>query len=157
MADQVFNIAKGRVVEYYNRVKASDPTNAVFVLILLKVSEADGTLIDYDDFGALLGAAGNTEADFTSYARIVLDDTDLAALPAPDDTNNWYQVDLPDQTYTAATTGQNLVKAILGYDSDSTGGTDANIIPVAHYDFVATTDGTDLILQWDANGFFRAT
>jgi len=156
MADQVFNIAKGRVVEWYNRIKSNDPTDAVFTLILLKLSEADAVLIDYDDFGALLGAAGNTEADFTSYARIELDDTDLDALPAPDDTNNRYDIDLPDQTYTAATTGQSLVKAILGYDADSAGGADANIIPVAHYDFVATTDGTDLVLQWAAAGFFRA-
>ena len=28
MANIVFNIAKGRVIEYYNRVKSNDPTNS---------------------------------------------------------------------------------------------------------------------------------
>jgi len=159
MADQPFNIAKGRVVEFYNRVESNDPTNAAFILVLLKVAEADATLIDYDDLSALLGAAGNTEADFTNYARKVLTDTELAALPAPDDTNNRYDIDMPDQVFTAAggATNNSLVKAIMCYDSDSTGGTDANIIPCAHYDFVATTDGSDLTLQVNAAGWYRAS
>ena len=158
MADQVFNISKGRVVEFYNRVESSDPTNAAFVLVLLKVAEADATLIDYDTLAALL-AGSNTEADFTNYARKTLTDADLAALPSPDDSNNRYDVDLPDVTWTTAggATNNTLVKAILCYDSDTTGGTDANIVPVAHYDFAATTDASDLTLQWNASGFFRAS
>lgn len=159
MADQVFNIAKGRIVEYYNRVKGNDPANAAFIVVLLKVAEADATLIDYDDLNALLGAAGNTEADFTNYARKTLTDSDLATLPAPDDTNNRYDVDLPDQTYSSAGGASNntLVKALVCYDSDTTGGTDANIIPLCHYDFSVTTDGNDLNLNWNAAGFFRAS
>lgn len=159
MADQPFNIAKGRAVGWYERVKNNDPANAAFIIVLLKVAEADATLIDYDDLGALLGAAGNTEADFTNYARITLTDTDLAALPAPDDTNDRFDVDLPDQTYTSAggATNNTLVKMLVCYDSDTTAGTDANILPVAHYDYTPTTDGTDLTLQFDAAGFYRAT
>ena len=158
MADQPFNIAKGRVVEWYNRIESNDPTNAAFILVLLKASEADAVLIDYDDLGALLGAVGNTEADFTNYARKVLTDVELAALPAPDDTNNQYDIDLPDQTWTAAGGAVNntLVKALICYDSDTTLGTDANIIPCAHYDFTPTTDGSDLTLKFNAAGFYRA-
>ncbi len=158
MADQVFNIAKGRTVEFYNRIDSNDPANSAFILVLLKLSESDATLIDHDDLGAVLGAAGTTEADFTNYARKVLTDAELAALPAPDDTNNRYDLDLPDQTFTSAggATNNSLVKALICYDADTTGGTDANIIPVAHYDFVATTDGSNLVLQWNAAGFFRA-
>lgn len=158
MADGVFNIAKGRVVELYNRVENNDPANAGFAVVLVKLAEADGTLEDYDDLSALLGAAGNTEADFTNYARKVLSDADLAALPAPDDTNNRYEVDLPDQTWTAAGGAANntLVKMLICYDSDTTGGTDANIIPLCHYDFAVSTDGSDLTAQFDALGFFRA-
>lgn len=159
MADSVFNIAKGRTVEFYNRVKSNDPANSAFILVLLKVSESDATLIDYDDLSTLLGAAGNTEADFTNYARKTLTDADLDALPAPDDTNNRYDLDLPDQTYTSAGGGTNnsLVKALICYDSDTTGGTDANIVPVSQYDFVATTDGSNLNLEWAAAGFYRAS
>ena len=158
MADQPFNIAKGRVVEWYNRVESNDPTNAAFILVVLKVAEADATLIDYDDLSTLLGAAGNTEADFTNYARKVLTDADLDAFPAPDDTNNRYDIDLPDQVFTAAGGGtdNNLVKILICYDSDTTGGTDSNIIPCAHYDFVATTDGSNLTAEINSAGFYRA-
>lgn len=158
MANQVFNIAKGRIAELYNRVESNDPANSAFVLVLLQVAEADATLIDYDTLSALLGGS-NTEATFTNYARAVLTDADLAAFPAPDDTNNRRDLDLPDITFTSAggATNNTLVKAILCYDSDTTGGTDANIVPVAHYDFSATTDGTNLVLQWHADGALRAS
>jgi len=157
MADQIFNIAKGRITEIYKRIKSNDPTNSAFVVVLLKVSEADATLIDYDTLSALLAGA-NTEADFTNYTRKVLTDADIAAFPAPDDTNNRIDLDLPDFTYTAAggATNNSLVKLILCYDSDTTTGTDADIEPLIHYDFVATTDGNDLNVNWPAAGFCRA-
>ena len=158
MANRCFNISLGEVKAYYRRVKENDPTNAAIIIVLLKVAEVDGTLEDYDELNALLLAAGNTEADFTNYARKVLTDADLAAVPAPDDANSWIDLDLPDQTYTAAGGAANntMVKAIICYDSDTTGGTDANIIPLTHHDYTPTTDGSDLPLNIDANGFFRA-
>lgn len=159
MADQAFNISKGRAVEFYNRVENNDPTNAAFIVVMLKAAEADATLIDYDDLDTLLTQAGNTEADFTNYARQTLTDTDLAALPSPDDTNNRYDIDLPDFTISSAggASNNNLTKILVCYDSDTTGGTDANIIPVAHYDTTAVTDGSDLTVQWNAAGFYRAS
>ena len=75
MGDLAFNVAKGRVVEFYNRVETNDPNNSAFIVVLLKAVEADAVLQDYDDLGALLGAAGNTEADFTNYARKVVTNT----------------------------------------------------------------------------------
>ncbi len=159
MSDGVFNIAKGRTVELYNRIESNDPAASAFVVVLLKAAEADAVLEDYDDLGALLGAAGNTEAVFTNYARKTLTDVELAALPAPDDTNNRYDIDLPDQTWTAAGNGANdtLVKMLVCYDADTGAGTDANIIPIAHYDFATTTDGSDLKAKINAAGFFRAS
>lgn len=159
MADQVFNIAKGRIVELYNRVESNDPTNSAFIVVLLKASEADATLIDYDDLGTLLAVAGNTEADFTNYARKVVTDSELAALPSPDDTNNVYDVDLPDQTWTSAGGASNntLTKLLICYDSDTTGGTDSNIIPLAHFDFTPTTAGGNLTAQINTAGFFRGS
>jgi len=159
MADQAFNIAKGRTIELYNRVKSNDPANSAMVLILLQASEADAVLIDYDDMGALLIAAGNTEATFTNYARVELTATELAALPAPDDVNNRFDIDLPDQTYIAAggATNNSLTKLIICYDADTTGGTDTNLLPIAHYDFAVTTDGSDVTLQFAAAGFYRAS
>lgn len=157
MADGVFNIAKGRVNELHDRVNSNDPTNSALVVVLLKVAEADGTLEDYDDLNALLGAAGNTEADFTNYARKVLTDADITA-SAVDDTNNRREADIADQTWTSAGGASNntLVKLLVCYDDDSTGGTDANIIPLTHHDFAVTTDGSDLTAQINAAGYFRA-
>ena len=159
MADGVFNIAKGRGVEYYNRVKSNDPANSAFIVVLLKLAglEADDLLNNYDDLAALL-AASNDEADFTNYARKTLTDADLAALPAPDDTNNRRDIDLPDQTWVNAggATNNSLGKAIVCYDGDTTGGADSAIVPVAFYDFVATTTGINLVLQFAAAGFYRA-
>lgn len=159
MADIVCNISKGRAVEFYNRIKSNDPANSAFIIVLLKVAETDASLKDYADLGALIGAAGNTEADFTNYARKVLTDIELDAFPAPDNTGDKYDIDLPDQTYTSAggATNNTLVKAVVCYDSDTTGGTDANIIPVSAHDWTPTTDGSDLVLQVAAAGFFSAT
>ena len=158
MADGVFNVSKGRVNEYVNRVDSNDPTNSAIVVVLLKVAEADATLDDYDTLSAILLAAGNTEADFTNYARKVLTDTDVTA-PTPDDTNNRQDADLPDQTWTSAggATNNTLVKLLICYDNDSTAGDDTNIIPLTYHDFAVTTDGNDLTAQIAAAGFYRAS
>lgn len=160
MADGVFNIAKGRVKELHKRVDDSDPTNAVLTIVLLKVSEADATLEDYDDLNALLGAPGNTECDFTNYPtspRRQLTDADVAH-DAPDDSANVNETDIADQTFSAAggATNNTLTKVIICYDDDSTGGNDTNLIPLTHHDFTPTTNGNDLIVQIDPNGYYRA-
>lgn len=159
MTDFVFNIAKGRVVEYYNRVKNNDPSASALVIVAIKATgiESDGTLQDYDDLSALLAAA-NDEATNTGYARKVLTDADLAALPAPDDTNNRYDIDLPDQTWSAVqTTGGAWAKLLVCYDGDTGAGNDSNIIPLTAHDFSVTPDGSDIIAQIAAAGFFRAS
>jgi len=155
MTDTTFNIAKGRVVGWYERVKNNDPANAAFVIVLLKASEADVTLKDYDDLAAVLGAAGNTEADFTNYARKTLTDADIAALPSPNDTSDAYELTWPDLSYTAAGGALNntMTKLLLCYDSDTTAGTDASIIPVGAFDYTAVTDGSDLTIQFPAAAY----
>jgi len=157
MANGVFNIAKGKVNEYMARIDANDPTNAVLVITLLKTSVVDATLEDFDDLGAILGDAGVDEADFTNFTRKILSDTDITA-PTPDDTNNRQDADIPDQTWTSAggATNNTLVKLLVCYDSDSTGGADSAIVPLTHHDFAVTTDGSDLIAQVAAAGFYRA-
>lgn len=154
-ADDVFNIAKGRFVELHNRISTNDPAPSALILIILEANEADATLIDYDDIGTLLGAAGNTEATAGCYARVTLTDTELGAFPAPDDTNDRYDVDAPDQTFSACS-GNNFTKALLAYDADTGAGTDSNLLPVAFYDFAVTLDGSDVTLQFNAAGYARA-
>jgi hypothetical protein len=157
MADFVFNIAKGRVVEYYNRVEASDPTNAALVVVVIDANgDTDATMKDRDDLAALLGGTAN-EVTNTNYARKVLTDADLAALPAPDDTNDRYDIDIPDQTWTAVAAGTAWTDIIICYDPDTTAGTDSNIIPLTCHDFAVTPDGSDIVAQIAAAGFFRAS
>ena len=163
MASITFNIAKGKVNAYTERVVTNDPANSALVVVLLKTVEADATLQDYDTLGALLAAGGgtaNVECDFTNYARKVLTNADLSA-PTVDDTGNEQYSDAPDQTYTAAGGAANntIVKALICYDSDTTGGTDANLVPLVACGFSVnpTTDGNDLVLRIAANGFFGAT
>lgn len=152
MADVVCNIAKGRVNELFNRVAGNDPTNSAIVVVLLKVAEADATLIDYDDLAALL-AGSNTEADFTNYARKVLTDADLSAC-VPDDTNDWMLAVMGNLTWASAggATNNTLAKLVVCYDSDTTAGTDANILPLLAMDFTPTTNGADLTANQNAAG-----
>lgn len=159
MADQVFNVALGRIVELYNRVKSNDPADSALIVVLLKAAEADATLIDYDTLAAVLGGS-NTEADFTNYVRKVLTDAELASLPSPDDINDRYEVDIPDQTWSSAggASDNTLVKALICYapaGSDSPPSEDSEIIPLCHFDFPRTTNGADLVMQIHPNGFFR--
>lgn len=157
MADFVFNIAKGRVVEYYNRVKGNDPTNSALVIVVIDANgDTDATMKDRDDLAALLGGTAN-EVTNTNYVRKVLTDADLAALPSPDDTNDRYDIDLPDQTFSAIAAGTAWTDVIICYDPDTTGGTDSAIIPLTCHDFPITPDGSDITMQVNAAGFFRAS
>jgi hypothetical protein len=153
MANIVFNAAKGRIVELYNRVKSNDPANAAFVIIPIETTglEADATLVDADTVAAVLAGTTNEQ---TTMGRKILTDADLAALPAPDDTNDRYSLNLPNVTWTAAS-GNNVSKLLVAYDPDTTGGTDANLIPCTLFDWVMSPTGGDLT----ATGaeFFRAT
>lgn len=153
MANIVFNIAKGRVVEYYNRVKGNDPANSALILVPIETSglEADATLIDVDTLTALLAGTTNEQ---TTMGRKTLTDADLATLPAPDDTNDRYEVSLPTVTWTAAS-GNAISKIAVCFDPDTTGGTDANIVPLTMFDFVQTPSGADI--QMTTGVFFRAS
>jgi len=158
MSAFIFNIAKGRIQEFHKRVNDNDPANSAFVILLLSAMESDATLQDYDDLSNLLGAAGNTEATATNYARKTITDADIAAATV-DDTNNRVDLDMPDQVWTTlgGATNNNIKGAILCYDSDTTGGTDANLIPVAGYNTTDTdTNGSDFTLAFNASGYARA-
>lgn len=153
MANIVFNIAKGRVVEFYNRVKSNDPANSAIILVPIETTglETDATLIDKDDLAAVLSGATNEQ---TTMGRKTLTDSDLAALPAPDDTNDRYDLSLPTATWAAAT-GNAISKILVCYDPDTTGGTDSAIIPLTMFDFAQTPSGSDI--QMTGGVFYRAS
>lgn len=146
MADGVFNIAKGQAVELVENNADS------LVVLLLKANESEADLIDHDDVSSLLGAAGNDEADFTNYGR----KTGISETVTIDDTDDEATIDAPDQTWSSAggTTDNTLTKAIVAVQ---TGADDTTLIPLTHHDFSVTTDGTDLTLEFHADGFYRAS
>ena len=157
MADQVFNIALGRVAELYNRVDLNDPANAVLTIVVLATAgiETDAVLKDSTDLADVLAGTTN-EVTNAGYARIELVDTDLVAM-APDQANDRMDLDIPDQTWAAVAAGDGFNDFLTNFDSDSVAGTDANIVPMTMHDFVVTPDGSDITAQINAAGFFRAS
>ena len=157
MADFVFNIAKGRVGEYYQRVDSNDPANSALIVVVLATAalESDALLKDYDNLSALLAAASN-EVTNVNYARKTLTDADLGAA-TPDDTNDRFDYDIPDQTWTSVAAGDGWSKLLVCYDSDTTAGTDVNIVPLTAHDFVVAPNGSNITAQVNAAGFFRAS
>jgi len=146
MADGVFNIAKGAAAE-----KIRDSGTVVGIL-LLKANETEADLIDHDNLSVLLGAAGNTEADATNYAR----KTGLTGTITVDDTNNRVDIDVPDQTWTAlgGALDNTLTKLVVFYEESAA---DTGRVPLTHHDFALTTDGSDVTAVINASGFYRAS
>ena len=157
MADFVFNIAKGRVVEFYDRVDNNDPANSAFVWVAINTSALDATLKDLDTLAAVLADANTAEVGNTGYSRIVRTDSDLSAW-SPDDANDRNDLDMGDLEFGAITDDDvDWTDLLLCYDSDTTGGTDANIVPIGCFDFEITIDGSSVTATLNAAGFFRAS
>lgn len=146
MADVVFNIAKGRIAHYASQAGVG---NAALILVPIETTgiESDATLIDYDDLGTLLAAANNEQ---TTMGRKTITSVTVTV----DDTNNRVALDFADQTYTSAT-GNAISAFLVCYDADTTAGTDSNIIPLTKHDFVATPDGSNIIVG--VSDFARAS
>jgi hypothetical protein len=157
VANQVANIALGRVVELYNRVKNNDPAASTFVIAILATAglESDATLKDKDTFADVVSGTTN-EVTNSGYARKVLTDADLLAW-APTDASDVWDLDLPDQTWTAVAAGDGWSRFVVNYDPSSTGVTSSVMVPLTFHDFVVTPDGSDITAQIAAAGFFRAS
>jgi len=150
----VFNIAKGRVVELYNRVENNDPSVSAFKLVPMSAGGTEAQGQDIDDMAAL-EADANFAEQTTSWTRKTLTDTELAAFPAPDDTNNRYDISLPQTTWTAPAGGNNVAALTVVYDADTGAGTDSNLLVCTSHIFAVTADGNDVVLN--SGVFFRAS
>lgn len=151
MADGVFIIALGKI-RYYAELPG---TNDALIVVLLQAAglEADDILNNHDNLADLLAAA-NDEATFTNYSRKTL----ASVTAISDDTANHVDLDAADVSYPAAggATNNTIGKLLICYDPDTTGGTDADIVPMTYYDCVFTTDGTDIAITVNPAGFARA-
>lgn len=155
MADLVMNIAKGRVTELANRVNNNDPANAVFTITAWNTTATDATIRDLDTVAAIEADANTAEVTNSGYADKILDQAG-GIVVTTDDTNDRVDIDFPDQTWTAVAAGGAWTDLSVNYDNDSTTGTDANIVPMTWHDFAVTPDGSDIVAQVNAAGFFRA-
>jgi hypothetical protein len=149
VANFVFNIAKGRVAHYCTLPAAND------ALLVVPVEttgiEADDVLNNYDNLGALLAATNNEQTTMNRKTGIT-----ASVTVTVDDTNNWVDVDMPDQTWVAAT-GNAISALLICYDGDTTSGADTDVIPLTKHDFSVTPDGSDVIAQIASSGFYRAS
>lgn len=155
MSDSVLNISKGRGTEFVNRVNANDPANSVILWDVLATAglETDAVLQDKDTFADLVSGTTN----FVTQASIrKTQDQTAGVVVTTDDTNDRVDIDMPDLTWTAVAAGDGWSRLVSGYDSDSTAGTDANVIPWTKHDFVVTPDSSDITAVVPTAGFFRA-
>jgi hypothetical protein len=150
MANFVFNIAKGRAVEMYNRVDINDPATATLKVVVLEATGLE-TQANLEDSLTLTEVLDGTTNEQTTMGRKSLDDTALVAF-TNDTTNNRNDLDLPDQTWTGAT-GNAVGALVICYDPNSSA--DTAIIPLSYHDFAVTPDGSDITAQIAV--FFRAS
>jgi len=154
MADFVFNIAKGRVASYVQNVEDGSPANSRLKIVPIETTgiETDATLKDYNDLAALLAGTSNEQ---TTMGRKTWALADLAI--TVDDTNERVDIDSADITWAGAT-GNAISALIVVYFPDGvTPGADSTGIPLTKHDFAVTPDGSDVIAQLAAAGFFRAS
>lgn len=155
MANIILNIAKGRFVEFAYRVKNNDPANSALIIAVVDVgATSDATIRDMSTLSAVL-SGGVTERTSGGWGRKTLTDAELGAI-APNNTADTFPVDIPDQTWTAVSSGA-ATDLLICYDSDTTGGTDANVVPCVLLDFSVTPVGADETARFDAAGIFLAS
>jgi len=148
MADIEFNIAKGMIAYYGGQAGTG---NAALILVPMEASglETDATLKDYDTLAAIL-ASTNTEQ--TTMGRKTITSVTVTV----DDTNDRVDITFADPVWTSAT-GNAVGALVLCYDSDTTAGTDANIVPISKHDFSVTPNGTDITAVKSGTYVLRAS
>ncbi len=166
MADIVFNVAKGRLVELHDRVNNADPSTSRLIAVLLQTVATDATLRDQATLAAVL-AGGSVECDFTNYARITLTASDIAG-SAVDNATDRRSVDLPDLVWASAggTANNTILKLVICYDPNAGAGVDdTRLVPMAAYDvrepvggtIGQATNGGSITLQAHADGYAYAS
>lgn len=138
MANFVFNNVLAKFGSTISNLPGANDA-IIFVPIETTGLEADATLRDYDDLAALI--AGTSNEQTTAGRKTVTSIT-----PTVDDTANNYTVDCADQVYSAVGASNAISAFVLGYDADTTTGTDSNVTPITKHDVSWTPDGSTMTL-----------
>jgi phage tail sheath gpL-like len=153
MADLIFNIAKGRFAELQNRVQANDPAASTIVVVPVdRGATSDATIKDFATLAAAL-AGGLTERTTGGWNRKTLTDSTVPASTV-DNSGDRMLSDLPDQTWTAVSTGA-VTDLLVCYSPSA--GADSTIVPCACLAFAITPDGSDVVWQVNASGWAQAS
>lgn len=145
MANLVFNRALGMVAYYASLPAAND----ALILVPLESSglETDAVLRDKDDLAAVVAGTTNEQ---TTVGRKTLASVTVTV----DDTNDRVAIDAADVTWTSPT-GNAVGAVVICYDPDTTGGTDADLVPLTKHDVTWSPDGNTFSLT--IADFFRAS
>jgi hypothetical protein len=147
LAALIPNIAKGKFAYYAGLPAAND----ALVWVLFSGTETDANLRDAATLTAVIALAVD-EATFTGYSR----QTATGVTVTVDNANDRTDVDAADPSW-SPTTAQALTRIGLFYDPDTTGGTDADLIPLFIDDFALTTPTSGTVgYTVNAAGFGRA-
>ncbi len=151
MASGIFNVAKGKWAYLATLPAGGDALEAILIQTTGLV--ADSVMQDYATVAAVF-AGTSVEATFTNYARFVISAGSTTV--APDNVNNWMLGSSALWVWNNAggAVNNSISKAILAYRPTS-GSSDSAKIPLAYYDFVATTTGTNLNTT-QASGLMKA-
>lgn len=157
MTDFLFDISRGRTGEFYQRVDSNDGANSALIVMVLATSglETDEVLKGKTTFADIVSGATN-EVTNTGYSRLTITDSGLSAY-TPDTTNHRLRLDTADFSFGAITAGDGWSKIVMGYDPDTTAGTDTTVVPMLAWDFVVTPDGTSITAILNTNGFYESS
>ncbi|RJQ08785.1 MAG: hypothetical protein C4558_07460 [Dehalococcoidia bacterium] len=150
-----FTISKGRAVEFYYRAENNDPANSALVVIPMATlgSEAQGQTLD--SLAAVESDGNFSEQTGGGWGRTVLESSQLASFPSPDDSNHRYAIQVPEIVHATPDTSNDLQGFLIGFDYDTTAGTDSNILPVTAHAVTVTANDVDVVIN--VGDFFRAS
>lgn len=145
MSNIVFNIALGRVAS----LAALPAANDALIMVPLESSglETDAVLRDKTDLSSLVAGTTNEQ---TTVGRKTLASVTVTV----DNSADRVAIDCADVTWTSPT-GNAIGAVVICYDPDTTGGTDADLIPLTKHDVTWTPDGNSFTLT--VADFFRAS
>lgn len=144
--DFVFNAARGKTGYFADLPGANDAF--VIVPLLADGLADDATLQDLDTLADVLGATSESPL-----GRITLTS---GVTRSVDDTADWTNVDIDTDPSWPAAVGDPLGALVICYDPDTTTSTDVERIPLTKHDFIVEPNGTELVIQVSASGFYRS-
>ena len=126
---------------------------ASLLVVSFRLTEANATLQTRATLAAVLAGALSTESAYTNYARIPVTIGVAVSIAS-----HITKLTMPNQTWVNAGGAINeATTSLLICFKPSSSATDAQTIPLATYDFITTTDGSNLTATVDAtNGLMTA-